>query len=198
VTALLVAHRVGRRFAVRGAEVVALSEVSLAVEPGEVVAVTGPSGSGKSTLLSLLAGWDRPTEGEVRRPPGPTGTVFLPQRVPLVEQLTVGDNLDLARPGGVPPAEVAAVAHRLAVDALLGRYPAEASVGERQRVGIARSLLAGAGVLLLDEPTAHQDAAHGALVLAALAPDDRHAVVLSTHDAEVAATATREVRLRRS
>jgi putative ABC transport system ATP-binding protein len=198
VTPLLEAVGLGRRFPVRGSDVVALAPVTLSVRAGEAVAVTGPSGSGKSTLLALLAGWDRPTTGSVRRPPGTPGTVFLPQRAPLVEELTVRDNLALARRGGVPADEVAAAADALAVDALLDRLPSEASLGERQRVGVARCLLTRAPVLLLDEPTAHQDAAHQQRVLAAVAPATDTGVVLSTHDADVAAWASRELRLRRA
>jgi len=193
VTALLEGEGLTRRHQVHGAEVVALAPVTLAVAPGESVAVTGPSGSGKSTLLALLAGWDRPSTGSVRR--SAPATVFLPQRVSLVEELTVRDNLALARREPVPDAEVVATAEALGVTALLDRFPSQASLGERQRVGVARCLLTGAAVLLLDEPTAHQDAVHQRLVLSAVAPPADRAVVLSTHDADVAAWASRELRL---
>jgi putative ABC transport system ATP-binding protein len=153
--------------------------------------VTGPSGTGKSTLVSILAGWDRPSSGTVERP---ARTVFVPQRLALLDTLTVQDNITLADAGRA--AAVPALAAALAVDHLLERFPGEISLGERQRVGLARALHACAPVTILDEPTAHQDGDHTRLVLDALTslPGDR-AVVVATHDAVVVAVATGVVQL---
>jgi putative ABC transport system ATP-binding protein len=183
---LLVATEVARAYDVRGHDVLALRPTSLSVHPGDVLAVTGPSGTGKSTLVSILAGWDAPTSGHVERR---ARTVFLPQRVALVDTLTVLDNIALA--DGTRAAEVAALAAALCVDHLLDRFPGETSLGERQRVGLARALHAGAAVTILDEPTAHQDGDHTRLVLDQLTglPAGR-AVVIATHDPVVVAVAT--------
>jgi len=84
----------------------------------------------------------------------------------------------------------------LAVDHLLDRFPGETSMGERQRIGVARALHARAEVTLLDEPTAHQDADHMRLVLDAVAtPPPGTALVMATHDAVVVAVATEVVQL---
>ena len=189
--ALLVATDVSRSYDVRGHAVLALRPTSLAVQPADVVAVTGPSGTGKSTLVSILAGWDNPTSGSVERP---ARTVFVPQRLALLDTLTVHDNIALA--DGARAADVLALAASLAVDHLLDRFPGEISLGERQRVGLARALHAGAPVTILDEPTAHQDGDHTRLVLDALTslPGDR-AVVIATHDSVVVAVATDVVHL---
>jgi ABC-type lipoprotein export system ATPase subunit len=188
---LLTACQVTRSYDVRGQAVLALRPTSLTVQAGEVLAVTGPSGTGKSTLVSILAGWDQPSSGTVERP---ARTVFVPQRLALLDTLTVLDNIALAardRAGEVP-----ALAAALAVDHLLDRFPNETSLGERQRIGVARALLARATVTLLDEPTAHQDAEHTALVLDAVAaPPPGCAVVVATHDPVVVEVATAVVHL---
>jgi ABC-type lipoprotein export system ATPase subunit len=188
---LLVAREVTRSYDVRGHAVLALRPTSLMVQAGDVLAVTGPSGTGKSTLVSILAGWDRPSSGTVERP---ARTVFVPQRLALLDTLTVLDNITLADAGRA--AEVPALAAALSVDHLLERFPGEISLGERQRVGLARALHAGAPVTILDEPTAHQDGDHTRLVLDALTslPGDR-AVVMATHDSVVVAVATAVVQL---
>jgi ABC-type lipoprotein export system ATPase subunit len=188
---LLAACEVTRSYDVRGRAVLALRPTSLAVQAGDVLAVTGPSGTGKSTLVSILAGWDEPSSGTVDRP---VRTVFVPQRLALLDTLTVRDNIALAAIDRTD--EVAALAAALAVDHLLDRFPGETSMGERQRIGVARALHAHAAVTLLDEPTAHQDADHTALVLDAVAaPPPGCAVVVATHDPVVVEVATAVVQL---
>jgi ABC-type lipoprotein export system ATPase subunit len=188
---LLVAADVSRSYDVRGHAVLALRPTSLAVRAGDVLAVTGPSGTGKSTLVSILAGWDRPTSGTVTQS---ATTVFVPQRVALLDTLTVLDNIALAAMDRAD--QVPALASALAVDHLLDRFPGETSMGERQRIGIARALHAGAAVTLLDEPTAHQDADNTKLVLDAVAhPRPGCALVVATHDEVVVEVATTIVHL---
>ena len=184
---LLVATDVSRSYDVRGHAVLALRPTSLTVRAGDVLAVTGPSGTGKSTLVSILAGWDQPTAGTVERS---ADTVFVPQRVALVDTLTVLDNIALASVGERSD-DPRALAAALAVDHLLDRFPGETSLGERQRVGLARALHARSAVTILDEPTAHQDGDHTRLVLDALAAlsGDR-ALVIATHDPVVVAVAS--------
>jgi len=184
---LLVATDVSRSYDVRGHAVLALRPTTLTVRSGDVLAVTGPSGTGKSTLVSILAGWDQPTAGSVERS---ADTVFVPQRVALLDTLTVLDNIALAAVGDRTD-EPHGLAAALAVDHLLDRYPGETSLGERQRIGLARALHARSAVTILDEPTAHQDGDHTRLVLDALASlaGDR-ALVIATHDPVVVAVAS--------
>jgi ABC-type lipoprotein export system ATPase subunit len=188
---LLTAREVTRSYDVRGRAVLALRPTSLTLAAGDVLAVTGPSGTGKSTLVSILAGWDRPTSGTVDRP---ARTVFVPQRLALLDTLSVHDNIAVAALDRAD--EVPALAAVLAVDHLLDRFPNETSLGERQRIGVARAQHARAAVTLLDEPTAHQDADHTALVLDAVAaPPPGSAVVVATHDPVVVDVATAVVHL---
>ena len=156
----------------------AVSRVSLAVSPGESVAVMGPSGSGKSTLLNLIAGLDRPSSGAVRVGDErvdklsetrlarfrrrQVGMIF--QFFNLLDDMTVADNIAL-------PAQLAGErGAKGRVDELLAAlrisqhrdaYPARLSGGERQRVAIARALVNRPSLLLADEPTGALDTATG-------------------------------------
>jgi putative ABC transport system ATP-binding protein len=185
----------------------ALDGVDLAVRPGEAVAVMGPSGSGKSTLLNLVAGLDRPSDGEVevagtvlnklsetalakfrRRH---IGIVF--QFFHLLDELTARDNVLL-------PAQLAGISRRAArvrADELLDSlglatradaYPARLSGGERQRVAVARALINRPPLLLADEPTGAVDAKAGARVLELLRDLNQggQTVLLVTHDESLA------------
>jgi putative ABC transport system ATP-binding protein len=181
----------------RGPEsVTALDGVDLAVRGGELVALVGPSGSGKSTLLTLLCGWDSPDSGELGyggalagRRPGALGwaeLALVPQALGLVPDLSLADNLLLpARLRGAAAAERAAgLLADFGLEHLADRYPHQASLGEQQRVAVARALLLGPAVLLADEPTAHQDRAHADRLLDALRAQAHRgsAVLLATHD----------------
>ncbi|MBA2504936.1 MAG: ABC transporter ATP-binding protein [Thermoleophilaceae bacterium] len=142
--------RFGDREALRG--------VSLSVAPGELVGVIGPNGAGKTTLLSILAGSQRPDEGEVSRSPGEVG--WVPQQAALYGKLTVEENLRLfARLEKCP--DVGAAVDGMLEQTQLGdrRHSpvAELSGGNRQRVNIAIGLLPDPPVLLLDEPSTALD-----------------------------------------
>ena len=182
--------RLGQRNVLRG--------VSLALAPGERMAVVGPNGAGKTTLLRALAGLLRPRRGRValrgsQSPEDPAargGLGFLGHRPPLYPHLTARENLAFAaRLQGVPESaeriQSALATVGLATDA--NRLVRHFSRGMQQRLGLALALLADPDVVLLDEPDASLDSAGvGDLprMLDALAP---HAAVLfSTHDERVA------------
>ncbi|MCG2620756.1 ATP-binding cassette domain-containing protein [Arthrobacter sp. I2-34] len=152
--------------------------VSLALAPGETVAVLGPNGAGKSTLLSVAAGLLRPDAGRAvldgrtlfDLPAGPwlaphlRGTVLLAQEPLLFPHLSVLDNVAFApRSAGAGRRSAREAARRwlAEVDALelAGRRPAELSGGQAQRVAVARALAADPQLLLLDEPLAALDVA---------------------------------------
>ncbi|MCO6417172.1 ABC transporter ATP-binding protein [Siccirubricoccus sp. KC 17139] len=152
----------------RGRQV--LRQVSLAVQPGEFIAVLGPSGSGKSTLLKIAAGFEQPDSGSVRLqgedvttvPPyrRNINTVF--QNYALFPHMTVFDNIAYGlRRKKVPAAEVKQrVAEALALVGLASfgpRQPETLSGGEQQRIALARALVNRPAVLLLDEPLSALD-----------------------------------------
>ena len=196
----------------------ALNGASVAVAPGEILAVMGPSGSGKSTLLHCLAGIFTPDAGEVyfdgRRidPIGETGRSemrrrdfgFVFQFGQLVPELTVEDNIALPLLLGRTPRRGAYAAARswlprLGLDHLGPRRTGEVSGGEAQRVALARALVHHPKVLFADEPTGSLDSLTGERVmelLVGLTRAEGTTVVLVTHEARVAAYADRMVLVR--
>jgi ABC-type nitrate/sulfonate/bicarbonate transport system ATPase subunit len=175
----------------RGAvPVVALQDVSLAVDEGEVVAVVGPSGCGKTTLLELVCGLQEPDAGTVEAPPA----ALMAQRDLLLPWAGALDNAALALRGqGVARAEARERARPLlqafGLQGFERARPGELSGGMRQRVAFARTLLAGRPVLCLDEPfgaldTLTRHELQGWLT-EALARESR-TVLLVTHDVEEA------------
>ena len=195
----------------------ALGPLTLTVEEGEALAVTGPSGSGKSTLLNLVAGLDKPTSGTVtvdglgidrlsenalaRYRRERIGMVF--QFFNLLDDLTVADNILLpAQLAGMPRGKAAArtteLLQTLGIDRHARAYPGRLSGGERQRVAIARALVNRPALLLADEPTGALDTASGQDVRELLVDLHRggQTIVLVTHDLALAkACASRTVHL---
>jgi ABC-type multidrug transport system ATPase subunit len=150
VTALLAARGVSRRFG----EHVALEPTTLEVGAGEAVALVGPNGAGKSTLLAILAGALEPSGGTVERAPG-AKLGWMPQKPAHYGRLSPRQNLELfAELEGAGDAEAVLELLELPRD---DRPAATLSVGNRQRLDLAISLLPDPQVLLLDEPTAALD-----------------------------------------
>jgi putative ABC transport system ATP-binding protein len=197
---------------------VALRGVTLAIAPGEVVAITGASGGGKSTLLHCAAGILQPDSGTVtvdgqdlsalteedrskyRR--SRIGVVL--QFGQLVPDLSLADNvaLPLLLDGhGRQAARVTALEwlEQVGVADEAEATPAELSGGQTQRAAVARALITGPAVVLADEPTGSLDSRAGQELLDVLlkATRDRGAaLVMVTHDNLIAAVADREVRIR--
>ena len=193
-----------------------LDGIDLTIERGEFIAIVGPSGSGKSTLLALMAGLDRPTEGEVLLSGQPIHNLpedalallrrreigFVFQSFQLLADQTAQENILL-------PLELAdhedpeARAEELLDQVGLGErghhYPVQLSGGEQQRVALARAFATRPALLLADEPTGNLDSATGATILKLLQDlrqDAGTTLVLVTHDPAVAALANRAVHLR--
>jgi thiol reductant ABC exporter CydD subunit len=177
----------GLRVQYQGRPRPALDEISLAIAPGEVLAITGPSGCGKSTLLAVMLGFQSPSTGSVHvggvdlaelDPDAWRAQVsWMPQR-PHLFAASIADNIRLGHPNATN-AEVSSAVAAAGLREVLARKPAGLetmlgddgaglSVGERQRVALARAFLREAPLLLLDEPTANLDGGTEAEVLAAL------------------------------
>ncbi|HRY44575.1 MAG TPA: ABC transporter ATP-binding protein [Thermoanaerobaculia bacterium] len=198
-------------------ETIALSNVSLEVEAGELVSIMGPSGSGKSTLLHVMGLLDAPTRGSVELngrkvdslSDGALAKVrnaelgFVFQTFHLVPDLSVLDNVEvpfLYRGGGARERrrKAEAALDRVGLSARTRHFPSQLSGGQQQRVAIARAIVGSPRVLLADEPTGNLDSAMGDEVLALLSELNRAdgtTVVMVTHDERQAAKTHRVVRL---
>jgi putative ABC transport system ATP-binding protein len=195
----------------------ALDGVSLAVRPGQLVAVMGPSGSGKSTLLQLAGGLDAPTDGSVHVEGVRLGELsrsglaalrrrsigYVFQDLNLIPALTALENVALPREldGArvrVARADAMRALQEVGVENLAGRFPDEMSGGQQQRVAIARALVGPRRLLLADEPTGALDTYTGEAVLKVIRArcDAGSAGLLVTHEARHAAWADQIVFLR--
>jgi iron complex transport system ATP-binding protein len=180
--------------------------VTLAVAPGEIVAIIGPNGAGKTTLLKLAAGLLSPSSGRVvtRVPAG--GVAYLAQADPLPGEFTVREIVELGRLphvgllgrlGARDHAAVEAALARTGTAALASRLVETLSGGEQQRVALARALAQSPIVLLLDEPTSHLDPRYQVELFGALraAAAEGVGVVVVVHDLALAGAADRCVLL---
>ena len=193
------------------------SGVSIALAPGEVVAITGESGVGKSTLLNVIAGLDAADAGEVLISGRDVAALAEPERAKLrvsalgfvFQAFHVLPHLSLARNVALPcllagmnAADALARAETVLADVGLagrgGDWPAVLSGGELQRVAIARALVHRPGLVLADEPTGNLDPETAGRILDLLlaqARDRQAAVLIVTHSEMVAAAADRVLRL---
>jgi putative ABC transport system ATP-binding protein len=195
----------------------ALAEISFSVQPGELVAIVGKSGSGKSTLLNLLAGLDTPSGGSVRVAGTKlddlnenarsswrgrhVGVVF--QFFQLLPTLTVLENVVLAMEfvARIPVAQREHRARELLalveIEDQADKLPATLSGGQQQRAAIARALANDPEVVVADEPTGNLDSATSDAVVRVFRKlvDQGKTLVIVTHDTEIAARASRVLRL---
>jgi len=198
-----------------------LSQISITVEAGASLAITGVSGSGKSTLLGLLAGLDAPTEGEVFLAGRPlhqldeearalvraryVGFVF--QTFQLLPGLSALENvmlpLELAAADGEgltadPRKQAADYLDKVGLTPRLSHHPRQLSGGEQQRVAIARAFASRPQILFADEPTGNLDRASAGRVaelLFQLNAGEGATLILVTHDAALAARCDRGIAL---
>ncbi|MEM7321275.1 MAG: ABC transporter ATP-binding protein [Pseudomonadota bacterium] len=191
-----------------------LQDLSLTLEAGETLALTGESGSGKSTLLNLAGALDHFDAGEIRLDGrtysglGDSGRAALRrdqvaiifQQYNLVPSLNVGQNISLhARMAGrTNGAALDQMVDRLGLADLLERYPEQLSGGQQQRVAIGRAMAVAPKLLLADEPTGNLDETASQTVmeeLLALVRDSHTALLLVTHSHDIAGQLDRRAHL---
>ena len=213
---LVEARDVRREYRLKGDLIEAVRGISLEVRGGDFLAIVGPSGSGKSTLLHLLGAVDSPTSGTVfldgsdvtaMRDPERArfrlehvGLVF--QRFHLLPMLTAAENVELPMAeAGLGRKEREQRAKELLVRVGLGdrmrHRPGEISGGQRQRVAVARALANRPALLLADEPTGELDQKTSAEMLELFTSlnEEGTAIVVATHDLQLAAGARRQLTL---
>lgn len=197
--------------------VAALSDVNVSVPAGAFVAAMGPSGSGKSTFLNLIGCLDRPTRGLYRLAGEDTSGLspdrlaglrsrrigFVFQSFHLLPRMDALANVELPMVyRGVPRRarrdRAAEALHLVGLGDRMGHWPTQLSGGQQQRVAIARALVNGPDLLLADEPTGALDSWTGLEIMALFQGLNRSgvAVMMVTHDAEVARFASRTLRFR--
>ncbi|MEM1056873.1 MAG: ABC transporter ATP-binding protein [Bacteroidota bacterium] len=205
-----------KTFTSGGRPLTVLDGVSFDVHPGDTLAIVGPSGSGKTTLLGLAAGLDRPSRGSVtlagtdlsglsedaraKLRAAHVGFVF--QSFRLLPTLTALDNvavpLELRGDRGARD-EARQLLDRVGLAERTGHYPSQLSGGEQQRVAVARAFAGSPTLLFADEPTGNLDDGTGSRVEDLLFDLNREAgtaLVVVTHDLQLAARCDREIRLR--
>lgn len=216
--AAIVAENVTKTFQEGKETVHVLRGVSLAILPGEVVALEGPSGSGKTTMLSILGCILTPTGGRVvidghevnARKPNELAAIrkrsigFVFQQYNLFASLTAAENVELAlNVKGIRGPDARREAERALDDVGLSDrknfLPRDMSGGQKQRVAIARALVGSPAVLLADEPTANVDSRVGKIVLdifRTLAKRDNRGLLIVTHDPQVRTVTDRVLTIR--
>ncbi len=205
--AAMIVENVTRRFGSGRTEVLAVNDITMSVQPGEVVLIMGPSGSGKTTLLSMLGGLLKPSGGRIVIGEDDL-TRLTERRLPLVRLKRIGfvfqdfnllsalpalDNVALV-------AQLAGLSHRkarqrardlleqLGLGHRLNFLPEKLSGGEKQRVAIARALVNQPDIILADEPTANLDSHHGRetmRLLRTIAKDEGRSVIIVSHDQRI-------------
>jgi lipoprotein-releasing system ATP-binding protein len=192
-----------------------LQDISLSVEQGQFVALTGASGSGKSTLLYLLGALDRTTEGEIWIDGVELGALddddraefrnerlgFVFQFHFLLPEFTALENVAIPMiRRGVPHGEAEERAYEtlalLGLEELYAREPSQLSGGEQQRVSIARAVANDPALILADEPTGNLDsknAAHVVEIFQRLTHEHGRTVIMVTHDRHFADLADRQI-----
>lgn len=204
-----------------GRPLTVLRKVSVAVNPGETVAIIGPSGAGKSTLLHALGGLDQPTEGEVwfkgqsvyRMTPRERTLIrarhigFVFQSYHLLPELDVLENVllptmalwKMRRQRAAHRQRAESLLHAVGLSDRLGHTPLELSGGEQQRVALARALMNEPELVLADEPTGNLDSVTGEAILKclfAMTRERRHTLILVTHNDEVARQCDRIIHMK--
>lgn len=174
-------------------------QFSLSISPGEVLGISGVSGSGKSTLLELIAGFLTPSSGSIcledsdltHLPPEQRPVSILFQDDNLFEHLSVGKNLALGLPRTLPKSEretrITSALEEVGLSGFAARRASTLSGGQKQRAALARTLLRGNPIILLDEPFTALDpgtAADMRQLLAKLTHKENWHVVLVSHDPE--------------
>ncbi|MDE5204654.1 ATP-binding cassette domain-containing protein [Citrobacter sp. ANG330] len=213
---IIVLRQVCRTFSAGSETLAVLSDISLTIHSGEMVAIVGASGSGKSTLMNIIGCLDKPSSGEVLINGTPVHDAdslrladlrsrylgFIFQRYHLMPYLTAEENIAIpalytAMSEAERNARTQRLARQLGLENRLQHRPAQLSGGQQQRVSICRALINGAHIILADEPTGALDSVSGKALMDVLHQlhASGHTVIIVTHDRDVARQAQRMIEI---
>ncbi len=195
-----------------------LDQVSIEIDAGDFVCLSGPSGSGKSTLLNAMGGLDTPDSGRIQvgdirvdeLGKGPLADMrlhkigFVFQAYNLIPVLTARENVEFVmQVRGEPAQERSRRSHEIlkevGLEGLEDRRPAQLSGGQQQRVALARAIVSQPALVLADEPTANLDSVTATQLMDLFAALNQHhniTFVIATHDTRVMAYAKRLIKMR--
>ena len=199
-TPVLELRSVTRHYRGRVETVRAVTDANLIVHGGSLIALIGPSGSGKTTVLNLLVGWEDSDSGEIIAPSRSNWSdiAIVPQGIGLIDDLTIQENIDLPlRLGSPNTTTTTELMERLGLSDLAARRPYEVSLGEQQRAAIARAMVGQPRILVVDEPTAHQDESNADRIFSMLenAAAVGSAVIVATHETRLLERAQRVIQM---
>ena len=209
--AILEAIALNKIYSVDHQKIIVLNDISLSVEPGEFLVVTGSSGSGKTTLLTLLSGLDKPTSGRVfidqqditgaseddLAPLRNRMIGFVFQAFHLIPSMSALENIMFpAELQGLGDAETKArqLLERVGLSGRADNLPSRLSGGEKQRVSLCRAMINDPKLIFADEPTGNLDSRNGRIVFSQLVEmKNEHGatLIVVTHNAEIASAADR-------
>ena len=215
LASMVQANAVTKHVPTQEGELLILHPISLSVNAGESLAITGASGSGKSTLLGILAGLDVPSSGEVilhgtnlsqldeegRAAVRAKNVGFIFQSFQLLPGLTALENVMLPlelRGDKLARVKAKEFLNRVGLDARLHHYPQQLSGGEQQRVAIARAFASEPRILFADEPTGNLDSTTGARIIELLFELNRAqgtTLILITHEERLAQLCQRRIEI---
>jgi len=204
--------KVSKVYSTGEVETIAMKEVDLDINEGEVVVLLGPSGSGKSTLLNVCSGLDNPTSGTItidgevisemngkeltkfRR----DNLGFIFQQYNLLQTLSVKENVEVGHAVSNDPFTVEEIIEQVGLTPNINKYPFQLSGGEQQRVSIARAVVKKPKIMFCDEPTGALDEENAKEVLGVIQKLNETyntTVVLITHNPSIGVMADRIVKL---
>jgi putative ABC transport system ATP-binding protein len=214
--AILEAKALNKTYTVDHQNIMVLNDISLTVDPGEFLVITGSSGSGKTTLLTLLSGLDKPTSGRVLidqqditdaseddlAPLRNRMIGFVFQSFHLIPSMSAKENIMFpAELRGLGNAEEKArqLLKRVGLSDRADNLPSQLSGGEKQRVSLCRAMINAPKLLFADEPTGNLDSKNGRIVfeqLVEMKNEQGATLIMVTHNPEFAVTADRVLRLK--
>lgn len=191
-------NNISKKYSRGGMEFIALQDISLKINQGDYIVITGASGAGKSTLLNTIGGLIKPDSGEVLfdgkdlyRNGGAElaayrkmNVGFMFQQFHLMPYLTVYENIRLACYDEKYLADIDSYLDRCLLADLKNKYPSELSVGEKQRTAFIRAIITRPGILLADEPTGNLDPVNSSILFTLIDEYNKKGgtVVVVTHD----------------